>query len=152
MSESPSAVDIDVYERAYQDEIARILEAQKRREQEMGMEEGGGGAGEGEGVGVRVGREGRDGAAGRMRRPTLYLTRRVEGVKAIRENEFIFDTARLGTEVLKVGFAKLVEKASMVGEGEGEEEGLIARGLRELKEGREGEKEKEKEGAGRVTE
>lgn len=42
VSESPSAVDIDVYERAYQDEIARILEAQKRREREMGMEEGDG--------------------------------------------------------------------------------------------------------------
>lgn len=144
VSESPSAVDIDVYERAYQDEIARILEAQKRREREMGTEESGGGAGEGEGVG----REAGDGVAGRMRRPTLYLTRRVEGIKAIRENEFIFDTARLGREVPKVGFAKLVEKAKKVGEGAGEGEGLIARGLRGLKEGMEGEGEKEKEGAG----
>ena len=148
VSESPSAVDIDVYERAYQDEIARILEAQKRREREMGTEESGGGAGEGEGVG----REGGDGVAGRMRRPTLYLTRRVEGIKAIRENEFIFDTARLGREVPKVGFAKLVEKASRAGAGEGEKEGLIARGLRGLKEERDGEKEGEKEGAGGVAE
>ena len=150
MSESPSAVDIDVYERAYQDEVARILEAQKRREREMGMEESGSGAEVGEGVG----REGGDGATGRMRRPTLYLTRRVEGVKAIRENEFIFDTARLGREVPKVGFAKLVEKASRAGAGEGEKEGLIARGLRGLKEERDGEKEKEgeKEGAGGVAE
>ncbi|OCK82711.1 Pkinase-domain-containing protein [Lepidopterella palustris CBS 459.81] len=103
VSESPSAVDIDVYETAYQEEITKIL---KKKEEEGG------------------------------RRPTLYLTRRVEGVKSIRENEFIFDTARLGMELPKVGFAKLVEKARKVGEGEdggAEGEGLLSKGLKSWK-------------------
>jgi [calcium/calmodulin-dependent protein kinase] kinase len=79
VSESPSAVDIDVYETAYQEEIQRIIKAKESRE-------GG-------------------------RRPTLYLTRRVEGIKALRDNEYIMDTARLGADSAKQGFQKLVEKA-----------------------------------------
>ncbi|KAF2490521.1 kinase-like protein [Lophium mytilinum] len=102
VSESPSAVDIDVYETAYQEEIQKIIKAKESRE---------GGS-----------------------RPTLYLTRRVEGIKALRENEYILDTARLGADTAKQGFQKLVERARSAQKepGEGEKEGLIAKGLRGL--------------------
>ncbi|KAF2086875.1 kinase-like protein, partial [Saccharata proteae CBS 121410] len=50
VTESPGAVDMDVYEKAYQEEIERILQEQQEH-----------------------------------KAPTLYLTRRVEGSKAVRE-------------------------------------------------------------------
>ncbi|KAK8169945.1 kinase-like domain-containing protein [Phyllosticta citrichinensis] len=76
--ESPSAVEMDVYEKAYEEEIKRIV---KERGQ---------------------------------KRPTLYLTRRVEGKRSICENPSLSDALQLGTEVSKQGasaLAKLVEKA-----------------------------------------
>ncbi|KAK7532744.1 kinase-like domain-containing protein [Phyllosticta citricarpa] len=76
--ESPSAVDMDVYEKAYEEEIKRIV---KERGQ---------------------------------KRPTLYLTRRVEGKRSICENPSLSDALQLGTEASRQGastLAKLVEKA-----------------------------------------
>lgn len=76
--ESPGAVDIDVYEKAYEEEIQRIM-AQRGQ-----------------------------------RRPTLYLTRRVEGKESIRRNPSLLDALQLGSEEPKPAFsalAKLVEKA-----------------------------------------
>lgn len=75
LSESPSAIDVNVYERAYQEEVDRILRQNGRS-------------------------------------ATLYLTRRVEHNKDIRENENIFDAGlRMGEEKPKEGFARLVQKA-----------------------------------------
>ncbi|KAK8246620.1 kinase-like domain-containing protein [Phyllosticta capitalensis] len=76
--ESPSAVDMDVYEKAYEEEIQKIVKDRGQK------------------------------------RPTLYLTRRVEGKKSIRENPSLLDALQLGQEVSKQGasaLAKLVEKA-----------------------------------------
>jgi calcium/calmodulin-dependent protein kinase kinase 2 len=74
ISESPGATDFNVYERAYQEEIDRIL-------------------------------------AARSRRPTIYLTRRVESVKKIRENENITDHSRDRVCSQKAGLANLVQRA-----------------------------------------
>lgn len=92
--ESPGAVDIDVYEKAYEEEVQRIM-AQRGQ-----------------------------------RRPTLYLTRRVEGKESIRRNPSLLDALQLGSEGPKpavAALAKLVEKAknnaqSEAGEGSGERE------------------------------
>lgn len=76
--ESPGAVDIDVYEKAYEEEVQRIM-----------AERG-------------------------QRRPTLYLTRRVEGKESIRRNPTLLDALQLGSEAPKAAgsaLAKLVEKA-----------------------------------------
>jgi [calcium/calmodulin-dependent protein kinase] kinase len=76
VSESPGAVDINVYEKAYQEEIDRLT------------------------------REKGD------RKPTLYLTRRVENNKEIRSNEHITDFFRSsGTIRSNLGFRNLVEQA-----------------------------------------
>ncbi|KAF2205569.1 Pkinase-domain-containing protein [Delitschia confertaspora ATCC 74209] len=104
VSESPSNVDMDVYEMAYQEEIQRILKQQ------------------------------------RGHRPTLYLTRRVEGVKSIRENEAIFDAVRDKVDrakdagsAAKSGIAQLVDKARQSAYDSSENEGVIGRGLRGLR-------------------
>ena len=79
--ESPSAVDMDVYEKAYEEEIQKIVKDRGQK------------------------------------RPTLYLTRRVEGKKSIRENPSLLDAFQLGQEVSKQGasaLAKLVEKAKNI--------------------------------------
>jgi [calcium/calmodulin-dependent protein kinase] kinase len=76
VSESPGAVDINVYEKAYQDEIDRIT-----------REKGGS-------------------------KPRLYLTRRVEKIKEIRDNEHITDYLNTtGSIASNLGFKKLVEQA-----------------------------------------
>ncbi|GME46480.1 Calcium/calmodulin-dependent protein kinase kinase 1 [Neofusicoccum parvum] len=83
--ESPGAVDIDVYEKAYEEEVQRIL-AQRGQ-----------------------------------RRPTLYLTRRVEGKESIRRNPSLLDALQLGSEGPKpavLALAKLVEKAKSNVQGE----------------------------------
>jgi [calcium/calmodulin-dependent protein kinase] kinase len=75
VSESPGAVDVNVYEKAYQEEIEKIL-------------------------------------ANKDTRPMLYLTRRVEGNKDIRDNEHITDYTRTSqgpTSIL--GFKKIAEEA-----------------------------------------
>ena len=104
VSESPGAVDINVYETAYREEVDRIV---KRRE-----------------------------ASTPGRRPTLYLTRRVENVKSIvrdHDNDLIFDHGKSPAEVkqdLKGGFKSFVEKAKKEIEARGE--------LQKLTEGKEG--------------
>jgi len=104
VSESPGAVDIDVYETAYREEVDRIV---KRRE-----------------------------ASTPGRRPTLYLTRRVENVKSIirdHDNDLIFDHGKSPAEVkqdLKGGFKSFVEKAKKEIEARGE--------LQKLTDGKEG--------------
>lgn len=76
ISESPGAVDIDVYEVAYQEEMKRILEK-------------------------------------RGKSATMYLTRRVEGNRDIREHESIISGRRATTDGdgSLGGFAGLVKKA-----------------------------------------
>jgi len=74
VSESPGAVDMNVYEQAYQEEVDRIIREQKQTEHSN---------------------------------PTLYLTRRVEHVKQLRENEHITNHLRR----VNVGFHQLVEQA-----------------------------------------
>ena len=74
VSESPGAVDVNVYEKAYEDEIQKILTARETK-------------------------------------PTLYLNRRVEGAKHLREHEHIIDFHRHTGGAPKLGFSKLVEKA-----------------------------------------
>ncbi|ORY16150.1 calmodulin dependent protein kinase [Clohesyomyces aquaticus] len=110
VSESPSAVDINVYEAAYQEEIARIL----KRKEDLGP--GG-------------------------RRPTIYLTRRVENVREIRDNENIFDSGRAVGNELKGSLKAIVERAKKGVEERGEakrvsegREGLLSRGLRSARE------------------
>jgi [calcium/calmodulin-dependent protein kinase] kinase len=76
VSESPGAVDINVYEKAYQEEIERLT------------------------------RENRD------RKPTLFLTRRVEHNKEIRSNEHITDYFHSSNTIKSnLGFRSLVEQA-----------------------------------------
>jgi calcium/calmodulin-dependent protein kinase kinase 2 len=100
VSESPSNVDMDVYETAYQEEIARIL-AQKEDPK---------------------------------RRPTLYLTRRVDHVKSLRDNEHIYDSKNMSHELkgnlkalfkqAKQGIEDREERERMEGK-----ESLLGRGL-----------------------
>jgi [calcium/calmodulin-dependent protein kinase] kinase len=73
VSESPGAVDIDVYEMAYEEEIEKIVAAQRAK-------------------------------------PKLFLNRRVEGTKRLREHEHIVDFDR-ATSIPKLGLSKLVEMA-----------------------------------------
>jgi [calcium/calmodulin-dependent protein kinase] kinase len=104
VSESPGAVDIDVYETAYREEVDRIV---KRRE-----------------------------STTPGRRPTLYLTRRVENVKSLvrdHDRDLIFDHGKSPGEVkqdVKGGFKSFVEKAKLEIEARGE--------LQKLTEGKEG--------------
>lgn len=72
VSESPGAVDTNIYEEAYQQEVERILQAKGKS-------------------------------------ATLYLTRRVEGNKDIRQNESITDHGDSGLHTPKLGFAKILE-------------------------------------------
>ncbi|KAJ4302979.1 hypothetical protein N0V90_001870 [Kalmusia sp. IMI 367209] len=112
VSESPGAVDINVYETAYREEVDRIL---SRRE-----------------------------ATTPGRRPTLYLTRRVENVKSIiRETDAIFDHGKQPPTPsdLKTGFKSFVEKAKKEIEYRGEwqklnegKEGKLSRITRNVRE------------------
>jgi [calcium/calmodulin-dependent protein kinase] kinase len=65
VSESPGAVDFTVYERAYEEELQKIIAARA--------------------------------AEPNPRRPTIYLTKRVEGNKYIREHQAITDWSRSAT-------------------------------------------------------
>ncbi|PSN71063.1 Pkinase-domain-containing protein [Corynespora cassiicola Philippines] len=104
VSESPSNVDMDVYETAYQEEIQRII---KRKE---------------------------------GRRPTLYLTRRVENSRSIRDTDVIFDHGQNIKQELKGGLKMLVEKAKKEIEARGElqkqlegKEGRLSRTMRNVR-------------------
>jgi [calcium/calmodulin-dependent protein kinase] kinase len=79
VSESPGAVDINVYEKAYQEEIERLTKEKGDR------------------------------------KPTLYLTRRVEHIKELRNNDNIKDYFRSsGKMKSNLGFTALVEQAKAV--------------------------------------
>lgn len=80
LSESPGAVDINVYETAYEEEIQKIL-------------------------------------ARRGKAPTIYLTRRVEGNKAIREHESVIGN---NSDAGRGGLAGLVQRAKEQMDKEGE--------------------------------
>ena len=98
VSESPSNVDMNVYEAAYEEEIQRIIA--QRRDQYAN------------------------------RRPTLYLTRRVENVKSIRDSDCIFDEGQDIRQNLKGSFKSFVTKTK---------EDIEARGeLQKIQEGKEG--------------
>jgi [calcium/calmodulin-dependent protein kinase] kinase len=97
VSESPSNVDIDVYETAYQEEIQRIRE----REEALGPKETASSPIDGApGDGTRL----------VPRRPTLYLTRRVENIKALRSQDLIIDGGRTRDE-LKASIKNIVKKS-----------------------------------------
>ena len=74
VSESPAAADMNVYEKAYREEMERILRA-------------------------------------RGRAATLYLTRRVEHQKELREHENIVDYSREHAGSVGSGFSRVVAKA-----------------------------------------
>lgn len=96
VSESPSNVDINVYETAYEEEVQRIINQRKDQH----------------------------------RSPTLYLTRRVEDIKRIRDSDCVFDEGKDIGRGLKGGFKEFVKKTK---------EDIEARGeLQKLQEGREG--------------
>lgn len=96
VSESPSNVELNVYEAAYEEEVQRIIDTRKDQ----------------------------------YRRPTLYLTRRVDHVKSIRDNDCIFDEGHASPSDFKKSFKTFVTKTK---------EDIEARGeLQKLQEGREG--------------
>ncbi|KAF1933664.1 calmodulin dependent protein kinase [Didymella exigua CBS 183.55] len=96
VSESPSNVDINVYEAAYEEEVQRIINQRKDQH----------------------------------RHPTLYLTRRVEDIKRIRDSDCVFDEGKDIGRGLKGGFKEFVKKTK---------EDIEARGeLQKLQEGKEG--------------
>jgi [calcium/calmodulin-dependent protein kinase] kinase len=96
VSESPSNVDMDVYEAAYEEEVQRIIAQRKDQ----------------------------------YRRPTLYLTRRVENVKSIRDSDCIFDEGQDFRRDIKGSFKSFVTKTK---------EDIEARGeLQKIQEGKEG--------------
>jgi [calcium/calmodulin-dependent protein kinase] kinase len=96
VSESPSNVDMDVYEAAYEEEVQRIIAQRKDQH----------------------------------RSPTLYLTRRVENVKSIRDSDCIFDEGQDHRKDFKNSFKNFVTKTK---------EDIEARGeLQKLQEGKEG--------------
>ncbi|KAH6622204.1 kinase-like domain-containing protein [Boeremia exigua] len=96
VSESPSNVDINVYETAYEEEVQRIIAQRKDQH----------------------------------RSPTLYLTRRVEDIKRIRDVDCVFDEGKDIGRGIKGGFKEFVKKTK---------EDIEARGeLQKLQEGKEG--------------
>jgi [calcium/calmodulin-dependent protein kinase] kinase len=96
VSESPSNVDMNVYEAAYEEEVQRIIAARKDN----------------------------------YRRPTLYLTRRVDNVKSIRDIDCIFDEGQDLRRDMKNSFKSFVTKTK---------EDIEARGeLQKIQEGKEG--------------
>ncbi|KAH9860172.1 hypothetical protein IAQ61_011956 [Plenodomus lingam] len=98
VSESPSNVDMNVYETAYEEEVQRIIA--QRKDQFAN------------------------------RRPTLYLTRRVEDVKSIRDSDCVFDEGQDIRTNLKGSFKSFVARTK---------EDIEARGeMQKLQEGKEG--------------
>lgn len=109
VSESPSNVDMNVYETAYEEEVQRIIAS--RKEQFAN------------------------------RRPTLYLTRRVENVKSIRDSDCIFDEGQDVRQNLKGSFKSFVTRRKEDVEARGEmqkiqdgKEGKLSRAMRNVRE------------------
>jgi [calcium/calmodulin-dependent protein kinase] kinase len=106
VSESPSNVDMNVYEAAYEEEVQRIIAQRKDQ----------------------------------YRRPTLYLTRRVENVKSIRDSDCIFDEGQDRRDI-KGSFKSFVTKTKEDIEARGElqkiqdgKEGKLSRTMRNVRE------------------
>lgn len=76
VSESPGAAEMNVYEKAYQEEVDRILKNKEQVPQSQSS-------------------------------PKLYLTRRVDHIKQLRDNEHFADSMKR----VNVGFSKLVDQA-----------------------------------------
>ncbi|KAH9872711.1 hypothetical protein J1614_005105 [Plenodomus biglobosus] len=109
VSESPSNVDMNVYETAYEEEVQRIIAQRK------------------------------DQLANR--RPTLYLTRRVEDVKSIRDSDCVFDEGQDIRTNLKGSFKSFVTRTKEDIEARGEmqkiqegKEGKLSRTMRNVRE------------------
>ncbi|KAF1915448.1 kinase-like domain-containing protein [Ampelomyces quisqualis] len=107
VSESPSNVDMNVYETAYEEEVQRIIAQRKDH----------------------------------YRRPTLYLTRRVENVKSIRDSDCIFDEGQDFRRDIKGSFKSFVTKTKEDIEARGElqkiqdgKEGKLSRTMRNVRE------------------
>lgn len=107
VSESPSNVDMNVYEAAYEEEVQRIIAQRKDQ----------------------------------YRRPTLYLTRRVENVKSIRDSDCIFDEGQDLRRDIKGSFKSFVTKTKEDIEARGElqkiqdgKEGKLSRTMRNVRE------------------
>ncbi|KAL5121634.1 hypothetical protein ACEQ8H_000320 [Pleosporales sp. CAS-2024a] len=107
VSESPSNVDMNVYEIAYEEEVQRIIAQRKDQ----------------------------------YRRPTLYLTRRVENVKSIRDSDCIFDEGQDSRRDIKGSFKSFVTKTKEDIEARGElqkiqdgKEGKLSRTMRNVRE------------------
>jgi [calcium/calmodulin-dependent protein kinase] kinase len=107
VSESPSNVDMNVYETAYEEEVQRIIAQRKDQ----------------------------------YRRPTLYLTRRVEDVKSIRDSDCIFDEGQDLRQNIKGSFKSFVTKTKEDIEARGElqkiqdgKEGKLSRTMRNVRE------------------
>jgi [calcium/calmodulin-dependent protein kinase] kinase len=108
VSESPSNIDINVYETAYREEVQRI----KANSTSAGPQ---------------------------ARRPTLYLTRRVEHAKSLRDKgELIYDSGRTRDEI-KASLKTFVKKAQSRVDDRAElqrlegKEDLLSRGWRGVK-------------------
>lgn len=130
VSESPGAVDINVYETAYREEVDRILARQRDALSTPPASSS-------------------SSAPPPARRPTLYLTRRIENVKSIIRDapDAVFDHGKSshpptpGASDLKTGFKGLVEKAKKEIEYRGEwqklnegKEGKLSRITRNVRE------------------
>ncbi|KAF2031414.1 calmodulin dependent protein kinase [Setomelanomma holmii] len=107
VSESPSNVDMNVYETAYEEEVQRIIAQRKDQ----------------------------------YRRPTLYLTRRVENVQSIRDRDVIFDEGQDHRKDFKNSFKSFVTKTKEDIEARGElqkiqdgKEGKLSRTMRNVRE------------------
>jgi [calcium/calmodulin-dependent protein kinase] kinase len=101
VSESPSNVELNVYETAYEEEVQRII-AQRRDQYNNNVKS----------------------------RPALYLTRRVENVKSIRDSDAIFDEGQDLRQNIKVSLKSFVTRTK---------EDIEARGeLQKIQEGKEG--------------
>jgi [calcium/calmodulin-dependent protein kinase] kinase len=108
VSESPSNVDdLNVYETAYEEEVQRII-AQRKDQHNASA----------------------NANANVKSRPTLYLTRRVENVKSIRDSDAIFDEGQDLRQNIKVSLKSFVTRTK---------EDIEARGeLQKIQEGKEG--------------
>ncbi|KAI8940940.1 hypothetical protein NX059_002194 [Plenodomus lindquistii] len=109
VSESPSNVDMNVYETAYEEEVQRIIA--QRKDQFAN------------------------------RRPTLYLTRRVEDIKSIRDSDCVFDEGQDIRTNLKGSFKSFVTRTKEDIEARGEmqkiqdgKEGKLSRTMRNVRE------------------
>ncbi|KAF2404638.1 Pkinase-domain-containing protein [Trichodelitschia bisporula] len=93
VSESPGAVEGNVYEKAYQEEIERILAKRGDMEGEVEADE-------------------------EVHRPKVYLTRRVEGVRAIREKvgDHVKPVASGGLSILVQQAKKMADVGDKMGE------------------------------------